>query len=92
MNKFKNKLWKDFFLYNYLNDIPFEIASVTSEYHDDSEGATCIDVYPANEDEEGVTVALLYNDGRIVPMYRDALSHLSIVQEIFCIMKNEIFK
>lgn len=63
-------------------EIPFEVAFAEAVFYDDGEGAWCIDAFPADDMEEGTAAALVYSDGRIRPLYPDALEHPIITQAI----------
>lgn len=71
--------------------IPFEVADVSCDYHDDDEEATCIDVFPSDENKEGTVAALVYDDGRVLVLYDDALLHKNIMEIVYMLL-HDIFK
>ncbi|MDD6552164.1 MAG: hypothetical protein PUF37_01055 [Prevotellaceae bacterium] len=71
--------------------IPFEVTEIRSDYYDTEEQAWCIDVF-GMDDENGTTVAYIYDDGAIIPTYKDSLVNKLIVEEIFQLYKTVIFR
>ena len=71
-------------------EVPFNVVEVDNTFFDEEEKCWTIDAYCSGE--EGTVVAVVYCNGAVKELYKDAMMLPVVVEAIFDVLSHEIFK
>ena len=72
-------------------EVPFNVVEVDNTNFDEEEKCWTIDAFGSGE-EEGTVAAVVYCNGAVKELYKDAMMLPVVVEAIFDVLSHEIFK
>lgn len=72
-------------------EIPFDVVEIDNTNFDKQEKCWTIDVFGTGE-YEGTVAAIVYMDGGVKELYKNALENPSIMERVFQVLSEEVFK
>lgn len=72
-------------------EIPFDVVEIHNDFYDEVEKCWTIDVFGTGE-YEGTVAVIIYRDGGVKELYKNALENPSIMEKVFQVLSKEVFK
>lgn len=72
-------------------EIPFDVVEIHNDNYDEVEKCWTIDVF-GTEENDGTVAAIVYENGGVKELYKNALENPAIMESVFQVLSKEVFK